>query len=70
MTQEPETSAVLKELYGDVDKCELYTGLLCEYNLANAGAMLPHASHMCSLAGWCRFNRVETSVDSAWFHFF
>ena len=26
MTQEPETTAVLTELYGDVDNCELYTG--------------------------------------------
>jgi hypothetical protein len=49
MTKEPELTAVLKELYGDVDNCELYTGLLCEYNLGNAGAMLPHAAHMCSL---------------------
>ena len=49
MTQEPELAEELKELYGDVDNCELYTGLLCEYNVANHGAMLPHTAHMCSL---------------------
>jgi len=49
MAKEPELAAVLQELYGDVDNCELYTGLLCEYNVGNGGAMLPHTAHMCSL---------------------
>ena len=48
-TQESELTEVLTELYGTVDNCELYTGLLCEYNLGNTGAMLPHTAHMCSL---------------------
>lgn len=49
MTGEPELAAALEELYGDVDNCELYTGLMCEYNVRNGGVMLPHAAHMCSL---------------------
>ena len=39
----------LTEVYGDVDNCELYTGLLCEYNVGNVGAMMPATSHACSL---------------------
>ena len=30
----------LTAVYGDVDNCELYTGLLCEYNVGNVGAMM------------------------------
>ena len=39
----------LTAVYGDVDNCELYTGLLCEYNVGNVGAMMPATSHACSL---------------------
>ena len=49
LCKEPDLAAELKELYGSVDNVELYTGMLCEYNLANAGAMLPHTAHMCSI---------------------
>ena len=46
---EPALVAALEELYGTPDNCELYTGLLCEYNVANTGAMLPHTTHACAL---------------------
>ena len=46
---ETELCVKLTQIYGDVDNCELYTGLLCEYNVGNVGAMMPATAHSCSL---------------------
>ena len=46
---ETELCVKLTTIYGDVDNCELYTGLLCEYNVGNVGAMMPATAHSCSL---------------------
>jgi hypothetical protein len=46
---ETELCVKLTQIYGDVDNCELYTGLLCEYNVGNVGAMMPATVHSCSL---------------------
>ena len=48
------------ELYGDVDEVELYTGMLCEYNVSNTGAMLPHTAHACGLP-------LDAVANDAWF---
>ena len=43
---ETKLCETLAELYGDVDEVELYTGMLCEYNVSNTGAMLPHRARV------------------------
>ena len=49
MTREPELATALASMYATVDDVELYTGLLCEYNVQNTGVMLPHTTHACAL---------------------
>ena len=57
---ETKLCETLAELYRDVDEVELYTGMLCEYNVSNTGAMLPHTAHMCALP-------LEALANDAWF---
>ena len=57
---ETKLCETLAELYGDVDEVELYTGMLCEYNVSNTGAMLPHTAHACGLP-------LDAVANDAWF---
>ena len=57
---ETKLCETLAELYRDVDEVELYTGMLCEYNVSNTGAMLPHTrAHVRAT--------LEALANDAWF---